>query len=67
MSKLKKFEAHATIFIQVSLTVEALDEEDAMDQCNGFDVPSWLDCGFVASEEVEIDSVHELKIKKAKA
>lgn len=50
---MRKFRVNAEITIRCSRVVDALDEEDAVDQCKGIGANEWIESFTVDSEYIE--------------
>lgn len=63
--KKKQFRVHVSITLNMSRVFDAFDEEDAEEQAESWDVPSWLNAGNVCAEDEskEIDYINEVKPK----
>ena len=68
MSKKKRFKLRATVELTCEVIVEALDEEDALEQVEDIDANEWIEgMGQVVDERVEdIDVVGELPDEEPK-
>lgn len=61
-----KFRVRATVEVNCYRDVEAIDEEDAIEQCEGMGGNEWIEGHTVENEHVEIDSADLISAKKKK-